>query len=117
VTLADGVVLGVTKVVDSGPSSLRYNLAILGDGYQYTEMGQYANDTQTVINTLFVTPPFDSLRLLINVYRIDIASTDSGADDPVACGGSGATARTYFDARFALLGAYNALSSSMIPPS
>jgi hypothetical protein len=38
------------------------------------------------------------------VHRIDVVSIDSGADDPVTCGdgsaGSGAIARTYFDATF-----------------
>jgi hypothetical protein len=31
---------------------------------------------------------------------VDVTSTDSGADDPTACGGTGATPRTYFDASF-----------------
>jgi IgA Peptidase M64 len=63
-------------------------------------MNQYANDVQRFVDTMFQTPPFDELRLAINVFRIDVTSTDSGADDPTACGGSGATARTYFDATF-----------------
>ena len=36
----------------------------------------------------------------INVFRVNVRSTDSGADDPVSGGGTGATARTYFDASF-----------------
>ena len=40
----------------------------------------------------------------VNVYRIDVASTDSGADDPAQCGGTGATAATYFDASFCTAG-------------
>ena len=38
------------------------------------------------------------------MHRVDVISTDSGADDPGTCAdgsiGSGATARTYFDATF-----------------
>src|SRR5438046_9671291 len=50
----------------------------------------------------------------INIYRVEVSSTDSGADDPktcgsgaslVNCGGSGATAKTYFDATFCSDGA------------
>src|SRR6202022_1378805 len=44
--------------------------------------------------------PFSSIIAAVNVFRVDVASTDSGADDPAACGGTGATARTYFDAAF-----------------
>jgi hypothetical protein len=99
-TTADGSIKGVTKIVDHGPDVSRWNLVILGDGYQDAELVTFATDAQTFANTLSTTPPFDSLWPRINVHRIDVASTDSGADDPAACGGTGATARTYFDATF-----------------
>jgi hypothetical protein len=97
---SDGTTLGVTKIVDHGPDTLRWNLAILGDGYQAGELTAYAADAQDFANRLQGTLPFDTLWPAINVHRIDVSSSDSGADDPVACGGSGATARTYFDATF-----------------
>jgi IgA Peptidase M64 len=100
VTTADGTILGTTKLVDNGPPSLRLNLVIMGDGYQGFQMLQYEDDVQRFVNTMFSTPPFDEFRLAINVYRVDVSSTDSGADDPTACGGTGATRRTYFDASF-----------------
>src|SRR5262249_3062999 len=38
----------------------------------------------------------------INIYRLDVASTDSGADDPSGgpCTGTGVMKNTYFDATF-----------------
>lgn len=72
----------------------------MGDGYRSTQMAQYAADVQRFVDTMFATPPFDVLRPAISVHRVDVTSTDSGADDPAACGGTGATARTYFDASF-----------------
>src|SRR5215211_7484910 len=99
-TTADGTIQGTTTIVDNGPPAQRFNLVIMGDGYQAAQMTQYANDVQRVVDTMFGTPPFDELRLAINVYRVDVTSTDTGADDPTTCGGSGATARTYFDATF-----------------
>ena len=57
------------------------------------------NNACTAFVTAFrATPPFDELSPAINVFRINVSSTDSGADDPVSGGGTGATARTYFDA-------------------
>jgi hypothetical protein len=71
-------------------------------------MTDYANDAQALVDALFTTPPFPErfffdttpLYRAINVYRIDVSSTDSGADDPTACAGTGAVAATYFDAAF-----------------
>ena len=99
-TTSDGHVVGVTKIVDHGPDNARWNLVIMGDGYQTGQLTQYHNDVQSFVTTLFATAPFGDLQPAINVHRVDVSSTDAGADDPTACGGSGATARTYFDASF-----------------
>jgi hypothetical protein len=100
VTTADGSVLGTTQIVDNGPSSTYWDLVILGDGYQAGQMTQYAADAKKICDAIFETPPFTQRQWVMNVHRVDVSSTDSGADDPTACGGSGATARTYFDASF-----------------
>lgn len=97
---ADGTVLGTTKIVDNGPATLRFNVVLLPDGYRAGEMTQFAADAQQFANTLFATAPFDRIRTSINIFRVDVTSTDSGADNPTACGGTGATARTYFDSSF-----------------
>jgi hypothetical protein len=99
-TVADGHIVGTTKIVDHGPAARRWNIAIMGDGYQSAQLGKYAADVDGIVTTLLATAPFDALQPAINVFRIDVASTDSGAADPVACHGSGASPRTYFDAKF-----------------
>jgi hypothetical protein len=97
---ADGRVIGTTKIVDNGDAAARWNLVIVAEGYRETELPHFATDAQSFVDTLGVTPPFDGLMRALNVYRVDVASTDSGADDPIACGGSGATPATFFDASF-----------------
>jgi len=99
-TTADGQVLGTTKIVDHGPASERYNLVLVAEGYRRDELGDFADACRELVDYLFATPPFGELRCAFNVFRVDVASTDSGADDPAACGGSGATAATYFDASY-----------------
>ena len=48
-----------------------------------------ANSTSTaptstaIVQQLRTTPPFDELFCGINVHRIDVVSTESGADDPL----------------------------------
>lgn len=100
----DGFISGTTKVVDHGPASSRWNLVILGDGYQNTEINKYHDDVKAFIDLLYQTKPFDEVWCGINIYRVDVVSTDSGADDPGSCGdgttGSGATRATYFDSTF-----------------
>jgi hypothetical protein len=100
VTTSDGSVLGCTTIVDRGSPAVCWNLVFLGDGYGSTQLTQYATDVNNAASVLLNTPPFKGRRGVINVYRVDVSSTDSGADDPAACGGSGAVRRTYFDATF-----------------
>lgn len=97
---SDGTVIGVTKIVDHGADAARWNIVILGDGYQQSELATYSTDAQSFVNYLQKTTPFDKLWPAINVHRVDVNSTDSGAADPAACGGTGATPKTYFDAKF-----------------
>jgi hypothetical protein len=101
---ADGTIVGTTKVVDHGPNAQRYNIVVLGDGYRSNEMNKYQADVQNFVDTLRATAPFDALWCGINIHRVDVTSTDSGADEPAACAdgsvGSGATRKTYFDSTF-----------------
>jgi len=97
---SSGTVLGTTQIVDHGSPADRFNIVLVSDGYRATEMAQFASDAQALVDQLFATAPFDEMQCALNVYRIDVTSTDSGADDPAPCGGSGASADTYFDASF-----------------
>lgn len=99
-TTKDGRVVGTTKVIDAGDPRSRWNLVVLGDGYRESELADYAADVKSLVDKLVKSVPFSSLRQAINVFRVDVASTDSGADDPTACGGTGAAPATYFDATF-----------------
>lgn len=97
---ADGRVVGTTQIVNNGSAAVRWNVAIMGDGYQEGQLNQYHSDVERIVDAILATAPFDALRPAINVFRVDVASTDSGAKDPPACGGTGASPRTYFDATF-----------------
>jgi len=97
---SDGQILGSTKIVDAGPATQRWNVVIVSEGYRSSEMAQFGTDAQQFANTLLATAPFDRLKQAINVFRVDVTSTDSGARDPTKCGGTGAKPKTYFDASF-----------------
>jgi hypothetical protein len=101
---ADGAVVGTTKIVDHGPDANRWTLVILAEGFKQAELDQFHLAAEAFVTKLFETQPFRRMWCAINVYRVDVTSTDSGADEPAMCAdgeaGAGTTARTYFDASF-----------------
>jgi hypothetical protein len=97
---SDGTIIGTTQILNNGSDINRFNIALLSEGYQAGQMAQFATDANAFVRRLSQTAPFHLAMNAINVFRVDVTSTDSGADDPVACGGTGRTARTYFDATF-----------------
>lgn len=102
-TAADGYVVGTTKIVDHGSETARWDLVILGDGYQASELATYHQDVENFLAELRTTPPFNELYCGINVHRVDIVSTDSGADEPTVvgdCSSPSTTPATFLDAKF-----------------
>ena len=101
---ADGTIIGTTKLVDHGPDARRWTMVILAEGYRQAELDKFRLDANAFIDQLSRTPPFTAMWCAMNIYRVDIASTESGADDPAACGdgtvGSGAARATFFDTTF-----------------
>ena len=101
---SDGSIAGQQKVVDNGPDSERYNIAILGDGYRQEELAQFATDVDNFVALMKSTAPYDRLWSAINVHRVDVVSTESGAADPGSCGdgstGQNLAPKTYFDSTF-----------------
>jgi len=99
-TTADGSVLGTTQVFGSAPRNRAFNIVLLAEGFTSTQQAAFNTAATDFVTALRATPPFDELAPAINVFRVNVTSTDSGADDPASAGGTGATARTYFDATF-----------------
>src|SRR5215212_5079748 len=99
-TTADGTVLGTTQIFGTAPRNRAFNVVLLAEGFTGAQQNDFNNACTAFVNAFRTTPPFDELAPAINVFRVNVSSTDSGADDPVAGGGTGATARTYFDATF-----------------
>ena len=96
----DGAVLSNTQIAGSAPRNRAFNVVMLAEGFTAAQQTDFNNACATFVTSFFATPPFDELRPAINVFRVNVRSTDSGADDPAGPGGTGATARTYFDASF-----------------
>lgn len=106
----DGVVKGTTRIHDNGSTAERFNLVLVGEGYTEPELDVFAKDCDDFMKALFATQPFDEFREAFNIFRVDVASRESGARDPVECNGTGADPRTYFDATLCTGGVRRALT-------
>ncbi len=107
--IGDGTVLSATKVHDNGPDNERFNLVVMAEGYTMAEQADFDHDVDVLVDDLFSYAPFDSFAASINITKINVASDESGADDPTECGGTGAVVATYFDATFCAGGIRRAL--------
>ena len=97
---ADGSVLGNAQIFGGAPRNRAFNVVMLADGFTAAQQNDFNNACAAFVTAFTGTPPFDELKPAINVFRVNVTSTDSGADDPASAGGTGATARTYFDSTF-----------------
>jgi hypothetical protein len=80
-------------LVSSGPPDEKLDLVFLGDGYTAAEQNLFRDDVRRFTDHLFSQPPFSTYKDLFNVHRVDVASSQSGADDECA----GVSATTAFD--------------------
>lgn len=99
-TTADGAVLGTTQIFGTAPANRAFNIVLLADGFTAAQQNDFNTACAGFVTAVQATRPFDELLPAINVFRVNVRSTDTGADDPVSGGGTGATARTYFDSTF-----------------
>jgi hypothetical protein len=99
-TTADGSVIGKTQIFGSAPTSHAFNVVLLAEGFTTAQQANFDTACTSFVQAFLTTPPYDGLSAAINIFRVNVRSTDSGADDPTSTGGTGATPRTYFDATF-----------------
>jgi hypothetical protein len=69
-------------IINNGSADNRVDIAILGDGYTASQMDKYKTDVQNAMTLFFDTEPFHEYRNYFNVHRIDVVSSQSGADHP-----------------------------------
>jgi len=92
----DGEVIGLTLLWGDGNVGKHYNIVIVAEGYQASELDRFASDATAVLTKFKTSEPFASSMGALNVFRLDVASTMSGADDEA----DGTHVDTYFDAYF-----------------
>lgn len=74
----------VFAVVESGPSSEKVDLLVLGDGYTAGQMAEYRDDVSRVAEALFSFPPFSIRRSEFNVWGVETPAPEPGVTRPRA---------------------------------
>jgi hypothetical protein len=75
---------GVTPLHVSGPSSNRFDIVIVGDGYTQAQLGLFHEHAASKWETIRTTEPFAGYADYFNVWTVDVVSNQSGVDnDPL----------------------------------
>jgi hypothetical protein len=74
----------VRTIVANGPTSNRYDVVILGDGYRDVEQARFDTDCASFAAALFNKDPYRTFGRYFNVHTVFRASRESGADHPDA---------------------------------
>ena len=83
-------------VENNGPRSQRINIVFLSEGYTAAELPTFASHVSAARDYLFSREPWMQYRSYCNVFRIEIASNESGADNGTVAGPKD----TYFSSGF-----------------
>jgi hypothetical protein len=95
----DGTVQDLAVILDNGTG--RFTVVIVGDGFQQgQELQQFSEAAGNLVSGLLSEPAFTSLNSAFTIYRLDVASMDSGPSNTGACGSAAVQSRTYFDSSF-----------------
>lgn len=68
-------------VQNNGPRGERINIVFLSEGYTAANMPNFATHVNNAVNFLFTREPWAQYRSYCNVFRIEIASNQSGCDN------------------------------------
>ncbi|MYM31384.1 hypothetical protein GTP58_23890 [Duganella sp. CY15W] len=71
-----------TTIVNNGAAATHMDYVFVGDGYTAAEMNKWHADAQKVIDGFLADPLFAANRSAMNVRRVDVASNQSGVDEP-----------------------------------
>lgn len=93
---SDGSILGLQQIRGMAPRATAFNVLLLADGFTAMEQAGFNDACESFATTFLAAAPFDALADRINIFRLNVASAESGADIP----DQNVRRRTYFDSAF-----------------
>ncbi|GAA5108247.1 hypothetical protein GCM10023319_80890 [Nocardia iowensis] len=71
----------VVPIQQTGPSSQRFDLVFVGDGYTSSQLGTYKDHAVNRWNEIVQVEPFKSYKNSFNVWAVNVVSQQSGVDN------------------------------------
>jgi hypothetical protein len=71
----------VTPLQQTGPSSQRFDLVFVGDGYTASQQSLFISHATSKWNEVSAVEPFKKYKAYFNVWLVQVISTDSGVDN------------------------------------
>ncbi|GAA3047821.1 M64 family metallopeptidase [Actinokineospora globicatena] len=82
----------VVTIQQAGPSSSKFDLVFVGDGYTSAQLATYHQHVLNRWNELIQVEPFKSMKNSFNVWQVNVVSAQSGVDNDPSKGVSRSTA-------------------------
>lgn len=74
-----------TKLIDNGADADRLVFVVMGDGYAQNDQTTYQNDVnRLLVNGVFLHDVFAANRRAVNLYRVDLISSDARVSTPTS---------------------------------
>jgi hypothetical protein len=97
----------LTTLLTNGPTSNRFNIVFLSEGYTTAQLTKFRSDATNALNQLLARAPYAEYSNCFNGFAISVASTNSGSNHSF----TGITNNTYFRS------CYDPYSVLTIPPN
>jgi hypothetical protein len=93
---SDGSILGLQQIRGTAPRAAAFNVLLMADGFTAIQQGGFNAACESFAATFLAAAPFNALADRINIFRLNVASAEEGADIP----DQHVKKRTYFDSAF-----------------
>lgn len=91
-------------ILNNGDPANRIDIVLVGDGYTSSELNQYRNHANNIVNGFFNEGVLLNYKNYFNVHRVDVISNESGVDnDPQGTDRDTALDMTYYCSNIARL--------------
>lgn len=83
-----GTYLGTTTLLQSGDPAQKIDIVFLGDGFTDAQQGDFNSRVDAAVAEFLRAHPLQALRSAFNIYRVNVASPESGTDKYSVCNGT-----------------------------
>ena len=93
----NGTIIGLSQIFGTASRSAAFNILLMGDGFRAgAQQETFDTACESFRKTLLTAAPFDQVAPKINIFKLNVASLESGAGDVGRC----ITRSTYFESVF-----------------